>query len=132
MLITTIILIFPQTFSRSSTFFVKPFCNNALGKLMTAPKSIVILFGSIKGSIKMTSGREGISWLKVLHYLDEALMDATMDLTVHHLLLKKPHQTLPFRKDLMFRNAAVTCIHQGMMDVMISVKFFSVVFRDFV
>jgi hypothetical protein len=99
---------------------------------MAAPKSVIILFGSIKGSIKMISGREGISWLKVLHYLDEALMDATMDLMVHHLLLKIPHLTLPFWKDLIFRNAAVTCIHQGMMDVMISIKFFSVIFRDFV
>jgi hypothetical protein len=87
MLITTITLIFTRTFSRSNTSFLKPFCNNALGKVMTAPKRVVILFGSINGSIKMTSGREGISWLKVLHYLDEALMDATMDLMVHHLLL---------------------------------------------
>jgi hypothetical protein len=78
--------------------------------MMTTTKHLFILFGVIENTKQTAFSRDCIRCWKVFHQLDEALMDAPMDLMVQHLPLEKTQQVLPLRKDLVLRNPAIAGI----------------------
>jgi len=72
-------------------------------------KKFIVMLRVIKETIKMASRRgDCIHCGKVFHQLDETLMDETMALIIMDLLLQKVKKIHLFRKDLVFRNPAIT------------------------
>jgi hypothetical protein len=87
-------------------------------------KKFMVMFGVIKEAIEMAYGRgDCIHCGKVFHQLDETLMDEPMALMILYVLLQKMQQICLLRKDLVFRNPAVTRILQDMINIMINMIF---------
>jgi hypothetical protein len=81
-------------------------------------KKFIVMLRVVKEMIKMASRRgDCIHCGKVFHQLDEMLMDETP------LMIMKAKKIRLFRKDLVFRNPAVTRILQDMINIMISMIF---------
>jgi hypothetical protein len=87
-------------------------------------KKFIVMLRVVKETIKMAPRRRDcIHCGKVLHQLDKPLMDETMALMIMDLLLQKAKKIRLFRKDLVFRNPAVTRILQDMINIMINMIF---------
>jgi len=81
-------------------------------------KKFIVMLRVVKETIKMASQRgDCIHCGKVFHQLYKTLMDKTMALMIMDLLLQKAKKIRLSRKDLVFRNPAVTRILQDMINM---------------